>query len=435
MDGTLLHKGNRTSGLFGATLGFFIGFAAVSLFGPTVKYLRASVGLSAALAGLLISIPNLSGSLLRIPFAAWTDKDGGRKPFLVLLILSVIGVFGIWLIMIQRDEVIARLFPLLLVFGVLGGCGIATFSVGIGQTSYWFPRKEQGTALGTYAGLGNLAPGLFALILTAFTLPLFGLANSYLFWLIFLVIGTGLYFYFGRNAWYFQYRANGAEEKQAIQEAKKHGQELFPKGNATESLIHSAKIPETWLLVMVYFTTFGGFLALTAWLPQYAENFLGLPLAAAGIVTAVYSMGASILRVFGGKFSDRIGGETAALISLTIALAGAVIVALSSTTVPGVTGLVLLAIGMGVGNAAVFKMVPAAVPDAVGGAAGWVGGLGAFGGFVIPLVLSAFLTDGLEMDAGYAQGFWVFAALFLISLAVVGILKQRIRSKKLKESQ
>ncbi len=421
--------GTRAKGLFGATLGFFIGFAAVSLFGPTVKYLKAAVGLNAALAALLISIPNLSGSLLRIPFAAWTDRDGGRKPFLVLLVLSIIGVGGIWLIMIQPAQIIAGLFPLLLVFGVLGGCGVATFSVGIGQTSYWFPKSGQGSALGTYAGMGNLAPGLFALILTNVTLPLFGLSTSYLFWLIFLVVGTILYYIFGQNAWYFQYRAQGVEESEAQNSARECGQELFPKGNAVQSLVHSAKVPETWLLVLVYFTTFGGFLALTGWLPFYAENFLGVSLAVAGVITAAYSMGASVFRVMGGKISDMLGGEKTALISLFTALIGAIMVGLSISPVPGIVGLVLLAIGMGVGNAAVFKMVPQAVPDAIGGAAGWVGGLGAFGGFVIPLVLSRFLTDGLEKDPGYAQGFWVFAGLFIMSIAVIAILQLRIRNK------
>ena len=422
-------KGTRASGLFGATLGFFIGFAAVSLFGPTVKYLKEAVGLNVALAGLLISIPNLSGSLLRIPFAAWTDKNGGRKPFLVLLLLSVLGVLGIWLIMTQPDATIARLFPLLLVFGILGGCGVATFSVGIGQTSYWFPKAEQGKALGSYAGFGNLAPGLFALILTNLTLPLVGLSTSYLFWLIFLIIGTLLYFVFGRNAWYFQYRADGLAEAEAKKQAQSDGQELFPRGNTMESLVHSAKIPSTWLLVVVYFTTFGGFLALTAWLPQYAENFLGTTLALAGIITAVYSMGASILRVFGGRLSDTFGGEKLALISLCIALLGSVLVALASSPGLGVTGLVLMAVGMGVGNAAVFKLVPQAVPDAVGGAAGWVGGLGAFGGFVIPIVLSLFLSDGLDSDPGYARGFWVFAGLFLVSLVMVMLLRSRIKTQ------
>ena len=44
-----------------------------------------------------------------------------------------------------------ELVPFILFFGFLSGCGIATFSVGIGQTSYWFPQKKQGNALGLSA--------------------------------------------------------------------------------------------------------------------------------------------------------------------------------------------------------------------------------------------------------------------------------------------
>ena len=81
MSADVVIKGNRRSGLAGATLGFFIGFAAVSLFGATGTYLKGVIGLDPIMVGLLISIPNLTGSLLRIPFAAWVDKDGGRRPF------------------------------------------------------------------------------------------------------------------------------------------------------------------------------------------------------------------------------------------------------------------------------------------------------------------------------------------------------------------
>ena len=49
--------------------------------------------------------------------------------------------------------------------GLLCGCGIATFSVGISQVSYWFPQQRQGSALAIYAGVGNLAPGMFSLLL------------------------------------------------------------------------------------------------------------------------------------------------------------------------------------------------------------------------------------------------------------------------------
>jgi len=86
-----------------------------------------------------------------------------------------------------------------------------------------------------------------------------------------------------------------------------------------------------------------------------------------------------------------------------------------------IPGIVLLAFGMGVSNAGVFKILPQAVPQAFGGAAGWVGGLGAFGGFVIPPVL-AFAVHNLG-QRGYAIGFIVFVFLALFALSMVWILK------------
>nr|MDA3949001.1 MFS transporter [Spirochaeta sp.] len=229
-SGTVAIQGSPRLGLLGSTVGFFIGFAAVSLFGPTVAYLQQATALSAAAAGLLISIPNLTGSLLRIPFSAMVDGDGGRKPFLILLTVSLIGVIGIATIISQPAEALPGLFPWLLLFGALGGFGSATFSVGISQTSYWFGRSRQGSALGTYAGLGNLAPGIFAFLLSTVTIPRYGLPASYMIWAVLLAIGTIAYFILGKNAPYFQLRKAGVPDAEAREQAQAAGQELYPAG-------------------------------------------------------------------------------------------------------------------------------------------------------------------------------------------------------------
>jgi MFS transporter, NNP family, nitrate/nitrite transporter len=247
-------KGTPQQGLFGATLGFFIGFAAVSLFGPTAKKLQDLMQLTPMMVGFLVAMPSLSGSLLRIPFAAWVDTTGGRKPFLVLLVTSVIGMLGLtaMIFLLYPDRMSGSLYPLLLVLGLLSGCGIATFSVGIGQVSYWFPQSRQGRALGAFAGIGNLAPGIFSLLLPL-ALAAWGLSGSYLVWLLFLIAGTILYFYTGRNAWYFQAREQGTDMKKARSIAQGQGQEIFPAKSTKDSLLQSAKVWKTWLLVGIYF--------------------------------------------------------------------------------------------------------------------------------------------------------------------------------------
>jgi NNP family nitrate/nitrite transporter-like MFS transporter len=319
------------------------------------------------------------------------------------------------------DQLTVSIYPALLILGVLSGCGIATFSVGIGQVSYWFPQNKQGSALGAYAGIGNLAPGLFSFLLPI-ALSSWGLSGAYLAWLLFLTLGVVLYQFTGLNAYYFQLRDQDHSADEAKEEARSLGQELFPSGGTRESLIRAAKIWKTWLLVAIYFTTFGGFIALTAWFPTYWISYHNLSSVTAGGLTALYSLTASAIRVPGGTISDRLGGEKTALISLFTMLFGALLMTISNEYMLSVLGELLMAIGMGVTNAAVFKLMPQYVSEAVGGAAGWIGGLGAFGGFAIPPILGAFVRA--QGDVGYTSGFIVFIILATTSLTIAYGLKR-----------
>ena len=424
-------KGNPNRGLIGATLGFFIGFAAVSLYGPTsAVFKEAFVNLNPVLLALLIAAPNLSGSLLRIPFSAWVDTTGGRKPLIVLLLLSIIGMGGLYVVLAFFSDNLNQYYYLLFALGLLSGCGIATFSVGVSQASYWFPKSKQGVALGIYGGVGNLAPGIFALLIPNLALPLLGLPGSYLAWLIFLIVGTVIYIKIGQNAWYFQLVDKGINKDEAKEIAsKEYGQELFPKGKASETLLISAKSWKTWALVFIYFTTFGGFLALTGWFPNYWMTYFGLNMKIAGLLTALYSILTSLTRIYGGKVADKNGGEITTIVSLGIALIGAICMTFASTMTLAIIGIILLAIGMGVANAAVFKIVPNAVPDAMGGASGWIGGLGALGGFLIPPVMASFLNR--SGFAGYSQGFSVFIVLIIVAIGVIALF-QALQKKSAK---
>ena len=311
-------RGTPNQSLLAATLGFFAGFAAVALFGPTASRFQEVMHLSPVMVGFLVAAPALSGSLLRIPFSAWVDTTGGRKPFLVLLALSLLGMFGLLLVIyfLYPDRLSSNLYPLLLGLGVLSGCGIATFSVGVSQVSYWFPQAKQGRALAIFAGVGNLAPGLFSFLLPIALVSL-GLAGSYTAWLAFLATGAVLYAVLGRNSWFFQLQSRGVAAEEARRIAREKGQFLFPAGSLVESLRISARTWKTWALVWVYFTTFGGFIALTAWLPTYWRSYFGVSAVKAGLLTAVYSVLTSAIRIGGGMLSDRLreGGENTAILA------------------------------------------------------------------------------------------------------------------------
>ncbi len=420
-------KGSPSRGLLGTTLGFFFGFAAVALYGPTAVKFRDAMDLTPALLGLLIAIPSLSGSLLRIPFGALVDITGGKIPFLILMILSAVGLGGVTLLLhISYPEGMKGMYWLVLFFGFLSGCGIATFSVGIAQTSYWFPRSRQGSALGIFGGLGNLAPGIFSIVLPLF-LTRFGFISAYFAWFLFLLLGTVLYGILGQNAYFFQFRKAGLSTVEARKKAGDRGQEIFPSGGVKESLMTSAAIPATWALVVLYFTTFGGFIALTAWFPTYWSEFQQFDSVKAGLFTAVFSILASLMRVYGGKVADRFGGEITVFVSMSLILGSAAMLSFSSGVSASIMIVILLALGMGISNGAIFKLVPAYIPEAVGGASGWIGGLGAFGGFALPPAMGA--IAGKYGTEGYARGFLVFSILSAINLLIIYVLIRK-REKK-----
>ena len=420
-DRSTVH-GSPNRALFGATIGFFIGFGAVSLFGPTAQSFVKVMNLSPEQVGFLVAIPMLTGSLLRIPFGAWVDTTGGKLPFVILLMLSVIGIGGLYwmLLTLYPDHLGQHQYPWLLLFGALGGCGIATFSVGIGQVSYWFPKKNQGWALAAYAGLGNTSPGLVALILPLLILFV-SLWGAYLVSLAIVIAGIGLYLAFSQNAPFFQLKHNGHSRDESHRLAEQSGQELFPQASAIHTLLEAAAQWRTWPLVILYFTTFGGFLALTAWFPTYWQSFFHTTHWTAVILTASFSLLSSLVRVPGGSLADRFGGEIVAVIALLLLLAGAVVMTLSSDFTASVIGELLVGLGMGINNAAVFCLVPSYVPDAVGGAAGWVGGLGALGGFAVPPLLGYFV--GSQGPVGYARGFVVYVCLAVLSLLLTVLLR------------
>jgi NNP family nitrate/nitrite transporter-like MFS transporter len=414
-------QSSRGAALFWTTLAFFGGFAGVSAFGPIVTKLKGAMALSPFLMGLMAASPALTGSLLRIPFGAMVDRMGGKKPILILLGLAALGVAGITLMFWLFPMTSPAQYPFFLLFGILCGCGIAVFSVGIPTVSYWYPQKTQGSALAVYAGLGNLAPGLFAFLLPFMVVSL-GLTVSYVLWFGMLLILVIFVYIYMKDAPYFQYREMGIEiDPDALLLAC--GEELIPSGTALESIRKAGSDWRTWVLTYFYFVTFGGFIALTVWLPTYWAELFGTSLVRAGLLTALYSLSASLLRVLGGYVSDRIGGEKVSLISFLAVGIGALLMFLASQSATmALIGEMVLALAMGFANAAVFKLVPKYSPEAVGGAAGIVGGLGAFGGFVIPLLMGLFVK--ISGQPGYAQGFSVFLVMSVLALVLFAVLNR-----------
>ncbi len=428
MDKTFQLHGSANRALAATTIGFFFGVMSISLFGPTSSTLASAMNLTPAQVGWLVAVPSLTGSLLRIPFGARVDARGGRSGFIFLLAAACVGLASLCALFtvypVEQAGSLEGLFPLILLLGCLTGCGIATFSVGVSQSGYWFPKHRQGFASGVYGGLGTTSAGLLA-----FALPLllhhFGFTTAYYVLFGIMVLGLVLYVSLSANPPYFQLIKAGRTREEAREEARQYGQELFPAGNAAESLKISAGIPQTWMLVLTYFTTFGGFMALTAWLPTVYKQGFALDPTTAGLLTATFSVLAALLRVPGGMLSDKIGGVKVSMGALILLVIASLLMVVAPSWQVFFVLTLLISLAFGFNNGATMKLIPVYVSQSVGGANGWVGGLGAFGGFVLPPLMGQMV--GLSDTRGYLLGFIVFSVLALLNMVInyFGMVKKK----------
>ncbi|MEY7850267.1 nitrate/nitrite transporter [Natrarchaeobius sp. A-rgal3] len=400
------------------TFGYFVGFAGVVVYGPVATEFEELLGLSGVMLGLLVAAPQLTGSLLRIPFSAWADSVGSKKPFAILLGLSVVGMAGLLAILTTAypNGLTIVHYPLIFLFGSLSGCGIAAYSVGITDTAYWYSADRRGTMLAIFAGLGTTSPGLFTIV-SPFALGAVGLTGTYAAWFVFLLFGTIVFVVLAVDSPYFQYRKRGLEADEARARAEENGQELFPSGDAMESIRKAAKIRRSWMLTGMFFVSFGGYLALTTWFPVYWYNFHGLDLRMAGVVSALtFTLLSALFRASGGAVSDRFGGEETTMASFGLVVLSTLVLMVTSDLYTAIVATVALGAGLGIASAAIYQLLPQYVPEAVGGASGLVGGLGAFGGFVVPPILG--LIVDVQGVTGYATGFVIYLLLGLLSLGL-----------------
>lgn len=416
-------EGTPRRGLFMATFGFFAGLTTIVFYGAAGPIFEEHLGLTGVFHGLLLGSPHLSKAVLRIPFGAWVDEAGGKKPMLILLASTIVGIAGlvVTLFLTYPHDFDMSLYPYLVFFGLLAGAGGATFSVGITQTSYWYPSDTQGFALGVFAGAGNIGPGMVTYVLPVL-IGIGGLTMAYSTWLAFVVVVTVVYALLAVNPYYFQLLESGADEAAARETADELGQDIFPSGNAWDSLRASAGIRRTWVLVFLYTVSFGGgFTSLSAWFPTYWDLFHGTTLPTAGLLAGLFIVYGSLIRIPGGSVSDRFGGENVAVASFTVMAVGAAVMTVATTFWPAFVGMFVLGTGMGIANAAVFELVPKFVPEAVGGASGWISGVGG-GGTLVILPALGYYVDVFG-QIGYARGFSLFVVLSLLCAVVSFALK------------
>ena len=366
--------------LFLSTTAFAVSFAVWGLIAALAPQFTELYNLTATEKSVMIAIPVLLGSIGRIFAGLAADKFGGRLVMSALLVFSAIPAIGI---------AFSTSFNQLLLFGLLLGVAGTTFPVGVGFTSRWFPPEKQGMALGVY-GMGNIGQSI-----AVFGAPVLAAQLGdwrMVFW-IFAAVALiwGVVFYLT---------------------AKQSPTAVRPKTLA-ESLAPLKTSKIAWVLSLFYFLTFGGFVALALYMPTLLREIFALTPTDAGARTAGFVVLATLTRPIGGMLADKFGGEKI-LVGVFLAIAVLAVFLSSTSMVPFTIGALGCAAALGLGNGAVFKLVPQYFAKETGTVTGLVGAFGGLGGFFPPLEL------GLIKDAlgSYTLGFVLLSAFSLMCLVV-----------------
>jgi NNP family nitrate/nitrite transporter-like MFS transporter len=339
------------------TISFTVCFAAWGLIGAFAPRFREAFHLTPSETALLVAIPVLLGSLARIPMGILTDRFGGRVIFSILMAAVAIPV---WIVPQQ-----ASYSGLLAVAFLLGLAG-SSFAIGVGYVSRWTPPESQGSALGIY-GLGNIGQSA-AVFLGPVLAARVGMDSVYYAVAILLLIWAAIFGLLARNA-----PAAAITQRKGL-------------SAVFEVFVHEKL---SWLLSAFYFLTFGGFVAFSIYLPTLLKDEFHLAPADAGFRTAGFVVLATFLRPLGGWLSDRIGGARV-LSAVFLGVAPFALLMSWSAMIPFTVGALGCAALLGLGNGAVFKLVPQYFPNQTGTVTGLVGAMGGLGGFFPPLLLAFF---------------------------------------------
>jgi NNP family nitrate/nitrite transporter-like MFS transporter len=337
------------------TLSFGVCFAAWGLVSAFAVRFRERLHLSGTETALLVAVPVLLGALARLPMGILADRFGGRRVFSLLMAVVAIPVYLVPTAATYKTLLVAALF--------LGLAG-SSFAVGVGYVSRWSPPEKQGSFLGVY-GMGNIGQSA-AVFLGPLAAGAIGWENVFR-GVAGLLIVTAIAF--------------GLLARDAPARAA-------PKGIAAMMtiLVHERL---SWALAAFYFLTFGGFVAFSIYLPTLLKDDFGLMPADAGFRAAGFVVLATLMRPVGGALSDRIGGARVLNAVFLGVIPFALLLAWPSM-IPFTVGALGCAALLGMGNGAVFALVPKYFPAATGTVTGLVGAMGGLGGFFPPLLLGMF---------------------------------------------
>jgi len=391
-----MHKGFLKAGhlptLFASFLYFDLSFMAWVLLGPLGVSIGKDLHLSPADKGLMVATPVLAGAFLRVVLGVLVDRYKPKRVGIGAQIVVILGLIAAWIIGVHSLQ------ATLLLGCVLGLAG-ASFAVALPLASSWYPPEHQGTALGL-AGAGNSGTVLAALFAPGLALA-FGWQN---------VVGLAAIPLF-LTLIVFTLAAKDS-----------------PKTPAPKSLADYAAIlrqADAWWFMFFYSVTFGGFVGLASSLTIYFNDQYGLTPVTAGYCTAAVVFVGSLVRPMGGAVADRVGGVRALTVMYAVAACAFATIASGLSTI--YLAMPVFVVGMlclGMGNGAVFQLVPQRFAREIGLMTGIVGMTGGVGGFY----LASSLGFSKQFTGGYGLGFLIFALLAAVALVCLTKVRGRWRS-------
>ncbi len=386
-----MSAGEPARALWVSTIAFTLCFAVWTIFAIIGIRIKQELGLNEAQFGLLVGIPVLSGSLARVLLGVWTGRYGGRLVYTLTMLGAAIATF-----LLSYAHTYAQMLIAGLGVGLAGG----SFAVGVAYVSPFFPPEKQGTALGIF-GAGNVGAAVTKFA-APFVLVAWGWQAVAEIWAAVLAVMAIVYWFTTSDDPAFRARRGTSSAPRSLR------QEFAPLKNV-----------QVWRFSLYYFFAFGGFVALSLWLPRYLVGVYGFNLEVAGMVAAAYSIPGSLFRIFGGVLSDRKGARGVMYAMFGVSAVATLILSLPPAgsgqalgITPAVFIIVIFVLGffMALGKAAVYKHIPAYYPDSIGAVGGIVGMMGGLGGFVLPIAF------GLLKDM---TGLW--SSCFMLLFAIVAI--------------